>query len=78
MKHRLFECTQEAGDLMYVPTNWLHALVNVENSIGMAVELGHNTQLLPQQLHRFYAQRATHPASAVVGQEVKSQSSLSS
>ena len=35
MKHRVLECTQQAGDLMYVPSNWLHGLVNVENSIGV-------------------------------------------
>ncbi len=95
MKDRLVECTQEAGDLLYVavvlkvllyvqlvvwvsgpsdnvpgtpqhdvhanhngryvPSNWMHAVVNLENSIGVAVEVGHNRRLLHSQLGRYYA-----------------------
>ena len=33
-----FECVQEAGDALYVPTNWGHATLNVEESIGIAHE----------------------------------------
>ena len=33
-----FECVQEAGDALYVPTNWGHATINVEESIGIAHE----------------------------------------
>eukprot|EP00037_Helgoeca_nana_P027621 m.317511 g.317511 ORF g.317511 m.317511 type:complete len:713 (+) comp27556_c0_seq1:333-2471(+) len=41
-----YECTQYAGDLIYVPTNFMHTLINLQASIGVAVEFGHNTRLL--------------------------------
>ena len=29
---------QEAGDILYVPSNWGHGVLNLETSIGVAVE----------------------------------------
>ena len=34
----IIECTQEAGDVMYVPHGWGHAVLNTQTSIGVAVE----------------------------------------
>ena len=31
-------CVQRPGDVVYVPENWGHAVVNVEASIGVAFE----------------------------------------
>ena len=50
VKDRIFECEQEGGDLMYVPTDWMHGVANVQDSIGIAVEIGINKQLLPTLL----------------------------
>ena len=41
-----FECTQRAGELLYVPSNWMHTTYNLQASIGLAVEVGHNPTLL--------------------------------
>ena len=32
------ECTQNVGDMLYVPSGWGHATINVDESIGFAVE----------------------------------------
>ena len=32
------ECTQEAGDIVFVPASWGHAVLNVRDSVGMTVE----------------------------------------
>lgn len=32
------ECVQEAGDIMYVPTDWGHGVLNLETSVGVATE----------------------------------------
>ena len=45
------ECTQFAGELMYVPSNWMHSTLNVQASIGIAVEVGYNTQLLDRLIN---------------------------
>ena len=34
----LLECTQYAGDIMYVPTLWGHGTLNIKQSIGVAHE----------------------------------------
>lgn len=34
----LLQCTQHSGDVMYVPTLWGHATLNVRQSIGVAHE----------------------------------------
>lgn len=33
-----WECEQRAGDVLYVPCEWGHAVLNVEDTIGLAVE----------------------------------------
>jgi hypothetical protein len=35
---RPLECTQESGDVIYVPRDWGHAVLNLAPSIGYAVE----------------------------------------
>jgi hypothetical protein len=34
----LQECTQDAGDIMFVPRGWSHAVLNLHTSVGIAVE----------------------------------------
>ena len=35
---RIFECVQQPGDAIVVPLNWGHAVLNIETSIGIAME----------------------------------------
>ena len=44
------ECTQQAGDVLYVPTGWNHAIMNLEAVVGLAVELGKNEGLATPSL----------------------------
>ena len=37
------ECTQRSGDIFFVPTEWHHATMNLENVFGWAVEIGKDT-----------------------------------
>jgi hypothetical protein len=39
------ECVQNAGEVLFVPTGWLHAVLNMEDSIGLAVEVGDSRML---------------------------------
>ena len=32
------ECMQNAGDVLYIPSGWGHATINIDESIGFAVE----------------------------------------
>jgi hypothetical protein len=50
LQHSLRECVQYPGDIVYVPTDWYHGIINLKDSIGMAVEFGHHTHLLQQLL----------------------------
>jgi hypothetical protein len=34
------ECVQESGEILFVPEGWLHATINLQDSVGIAVELG--------------------------------------
>jgi len=36
--HRPFECSQDAGDVLYIPAGFGHAVLNLETSMGAAVE----------------------------------------
>ena len=38
------ECTQFAGDVMYVPRGWGHAILNMATSIGYALEFATHFQ----------------------------------
>lgn len=33
------ECVQHAGEVVYVPSMWSHATINLDECIGLAVEL---------------------------------------
>jgi hypothetical protein len=35
---KLFQCTQEAGDVVYVPTGYMHATINQCDTVGVATE----------------------------------------
>ena len=37
---RPLECVQRPGEVFYVPTGWHHAVINLEHSVGLAVEVG--------------------------------------
>eukprot|EP00935_MAST-01C_sp_MAST-1C-sp1_P001949 g1949.t1 len=43
---QVFECTQYPGDVLYVPTDWYHGVINLKDSIGVASEFGHHRRLL--------------------------------
>jgi ribosomal protein L16 Arg81 hydroxylase len=36
----LHECVQEAGDLLYVPSAWYHAVYNLMPTVSLAVQVG--------------------------------------
>ena len=36
----IIEFTQEAGEVVYVPDNWAHAVINLEPSIGVSKQMG--------------------------------------
>ena len=38
-------CIQRAGEVLFVPTGWAHATVNLAGSIGVAVEVGDRAEL---------------------------------
>jgi hypothetical protein len=38
MSETLFECTQQAGDVLYIPKYWSHAVLNTQECIGIARE----------------------------------------
>ena len=40
------ECKQEGGDVLFIPSGWHHAVLNTQESVGMAIELGDNVQLV--------------------------------
>jgi len=35
----VFECIQEAGDALYIPHGWGHAVLNLKTSVGFALNL---------------------------------------
>jgi hypothetical protein len=35
------ECTQEAGDILFVPQGWHHAVINLADTLAAAVEIGY-------------------------------------
>ncbi|QRO01546.1 cupin-like domain-containing protein [Archangium violaceum] len=46
----LHECVQGPGEVLFVPQHWYHAVLNVSDCVGIAVELGPNSRLLQHQL----------------------------
>ena len=37
---QLFECVQEPGDLLFVPSGWHHSVLNTRLSVSLAVQIG--------------------------------------
>ena len=35
-----YDCVQEAGTILFIPSGWHHATINLEDTIGIAIELG--------------------------------------
>ena len=46
----MYECVQEAGEVLYVPSDWYHGVLNLKDSVGIVVEMGHNVRLLEHLL----------------------------
>jgi hypothetical protein len=46
----LHECVQRPGEVLFVPQHWYHAVLNVSDCVGIAVELGPNLGLFQHQL----------------------------
>ena len=44
-------CEQRAGDILYVPAGWGHAVVNEEPSVGAAVEFVDAAMVHHQNVH---------------------------
>lgn len=38
-KHMILECTQQPGEVIFVPQGYRHAVVNIKDSIGIASEV---------------------------------------
>jgi len=34
-----FQCTQQPGDLFFIPELWAHAILNVDTTVALAFEL---------------------------------------
>ena len=41
LRVRPLECVQQAGEVMFVPAEWHHGILNLEDSVGVAVQMGH-------------------------------------
>ena len=37
---RPLDCVQEAGTLLFIPEGWSHATINLEDTVGLSMELG--------------------------------------
>lgn len=35
----LLQCTQQSGELLYIPSNYVHGVLNLQFSVGVAVEV---------------------------------------
>ena len=42
----ILECVQEAGDILFIPSGWHHGVLNTQESVGIALELGDNVRLV--------------------------------
>jgi tetratricopeptide (TPR) repeat protein len=51
----LHECVQQPGELLFVPQYWYHAVLNVSDCVGVAVELGPHLELLQHQFGSAHA-----------------------
>lgn len=59
---RVMRCEQRAGDLIYVPQQWWHATLNVQESVGFAQQLGGRRGLFEHQVRWFTAVQALRVA----------------
>jgi tetratricopeptide (TPR) repeat protein len=48
----LYECVQQPGEVLFVPQYWYHAVLNVSDCVGIAVEMGIHQELFRHQLAR--------------------------
>ena len=39
-KYKPLDCVQEAGTMLFVPEGWAHATINLDDTIGIAIEVG--------------------------------------
>lgn len=53
------ECTQRAGDIIYVPFDWSHAVINTEQTFGYALELLNRREVMAS-LPRLYRSCSKH------------------
>ena len=40
------QCIQEEGEVAFVPARWGHGVINLQPSIGLAVQMGSNTDVV--------------------------------
>ena len=43
LPYAALECTQRAGEVLFVPEGWSHGVVNLANSVGIVFEVGVST-----------------------------------
>ena len=60
------ECMQQAGDLLYVPGHWHHAVLNMDTVVGLTQQMGSVRDLMGSVLDRLASasESASAPASA--------------
>ena len=42
------QCEQLGGEIIYVPSNWNHKVINIGISVGLAIEVGKNLSDMPK------------------------------
>ena len=52
LEHKPLEVIQEAGDLLYVPSGWMHAVLNISDCLGKVWQMGFS-QLTQQRLAEY-------------------------
>ena len=45
MKQKPLKVVQRPGELLFVPTAWSHATLNLETTLGVAIEIGVDLEL---------------------------------
>jgi len=55
LTQRPVECVQKAGEILFIPTGWFHGVLNLEDTVAVAVEIGAEVPLpsdvTPEPLH---------------------------
>ena len=57
-RHNMLQCMQRAGDVLYVPNGWGHAILNTRTSIGFAGEFRVVASLPPMSGHSWLGRDA--------------------